>query len=170
MTRDEKETRENHEALTHKIAEVLQTGQDVAMITLGDVSVYSTVSYLAKRVKAAGFSVELVPGVPAFCAAASKLQKSLTKKTEPLLILPAGSEGALESLSLPGIKVLMKPRKDLRPLLRKLKEENLLDKAAMAVNCGMEGERILSDLTDFDETETGYFTTILLDADDTEKP
>ena len=168
MTRDEEAARENHGVLADRIAKVLRTGQDVAMLCLGDVSVYSTVSYLAERVKAKGFSVELVPGVPSFCAAAAKLQRSLTEKSEPLHILPAGYPETLESLSLPGTKVLMKPGKDLTFLLGKLEKENLLNNAAMVINCGMEGERAVSDLTDFDETETGYFTTILIGRKDTE--
>lgn len=169
MTRDDTAARENHRALATQLLDVLQNGRDVAMITLGDVSLFSTVSYFVPLIRAAGVAVELVPGVTSFCAAAAKLQRSLTEKSEPLHIVPAGYSSLKESLSLPGTKVLMKPGKDLTPLLRELEERGLLNKAAMAVNCGLPGERILSDLTGFTETETGYFTTILIGANEPDK-
>ena len=80
MTRKEAETRANHEVQARRIVEQLQAGKDVAMVNLGDVSVFSTFSYLMELVKAAGCPVEMIPGVTSFCAVASRLQTSLTEK------------------------------------------------------------------------------------------
>ncbi len=162
MTRDEDMTRRNHQAQAAKIIEYLEQGQDVAMLSLGDAAVYSTFSYLMEIVKAAGYPLEMTPGVPSFCAAAAKLCTSLTEREEPLHIIPAGYGGVEESLKLPGAKVLMKPQRAVATLLQSLERQGLLESAAMVQNCGLPGEKVYPSLADFDEAEAGYFTTILV--------
>ena len=162
MTRDEAATRGNHRVQAETLLGYLRQGQDVAMVNLGDVSIFSTFRYLMELVAAAGCPVEMVPGVPSFCAVAATLKTSLTEKDQPLTIVPAGYDGVADCLALPGTKVLMKPRKALSPVLDALEEQELLDRAAMVENCGLPGEKIYPSLSDFDETETGYFTTVIV--------
>lgn len=162
MTRDEMVTRQNHQVQAAKIVEYLQKGVDVAMLNLGDVSVYSTFSYLMEIIRAAGYPVEMVPGITSFCAVAAKLTASLTDKEEPLHIIPAGYDGVEECLGLSGTKVLMKPRKAMDSLLEALAQRDLLESAAMVQNCGLPDEKIYPSLVGFAETETGYFTTVIV--------
>jgi precorrin-2/cobalt-factor-2 C20-methyltransferase len=162
MTRDETVTRENHRVQSAKIAEYLEKGQDVAMINLGDVSVFSTFSYIMEQVRNMGYPVQMVPGVTSFCAVAAKLTTSLTEKEEPLHIIPAGYDGVAECLSLSGTKVLMKPRKDIRSVVAALEQEGLLECSSMVENCGLPDERVYPTLQDFEEDSTGYFTTVVV--------
>ena len=53
----------------------VKDGKDVAMVTLGDVSVYSTCTYVHNAVKNAGFELEIIPGITSFCAAAGQRHK-----------------------------------------------------------------------------------------------
>jgi precorrin-4/cobalt-precorrin-4 C11-methyltransferase len=53
-------------------------GQDVARLHSGDPSIYSAVAEQGRRLDALGIGYEIVPGVPAFAAAAAALGRELT--------------------------------------------------------------------------------------------
>nr|WP_308201261.1 precorrin-4 C(11)-methyltransferase [Actinoplanes maris] len=53
-------------------------GQDVARLHSGDPSVFSAVAEQMRRLDAAGVPYDVVPGVPAFAAAAASLHRELT--------------------------------------------------------------------------------------------
>lgn len=53
-------------------------GQDVARLHSGDPSLYSAVAEQCRRLDAVGIDYEIVPGVPAFAAAAAALGRELT--------------------------------------------------------------------------------------------
>jgi precorrin-4/cobalt-precorrin-4 C11-methyltransferase len=55
-----------------------ERGQDVARLHSGDPSVFSAVAEQARRLDALGIPYEIVPGVPAFAAAAASLKRELT--------------------------------------------------------------------------------------------
>ena len=90
MTRDPQLLRQSHQALAGRVLSFLRQGKSVAMLNLGDVSIYSTFSYLAELVEQAHFPTEWIPGVPSFCAVAAKLKTSLTVMDRPVQIIPAG--------------------------------------------------------------------------------
>jgi precorrin-4/cobalt-precorrin-4 C11-methyltransferase len=58
-----------------------ESGQDVARLHSGDPSVFSAVAEQMRRLDAAGVPYEVVPGVPAFAAAAAALKRELTVPT-----------------------------------------------------------------------------------------
>jgi len=53
-------------------------GQDVARLHSGDPSIFSAVAEQVRRLEAAGIAYTVVPGVPAFTAAAASLGRELT--------------------------------------------------------------------------------------------
>jgi precorrin-4/cobalt-precorrin-4 C11-methyltransferase len=53
-------------------------GEDVARVHSGDPSIYGAVAEQMRRLDALGIDYEIVPGVPAFAAAAAKLKTELT--------------------------------------------------------------------------------------------
>ncbi|MEU1878820.1 precorrin-4 C(11)-methyltransferase [Streptosporangium sp. NPDC020072] len=68
-------------ALDEIVAEMLaahEAGHDVARLHSGDPSVYSAMAEQMRRLDAAGVPYEVVPGVPAFAAAAASLKRELT--------------------------------------------------------------------------------------------
>ncbi|MEV4097980.1 precorrin-4 C(11)-methyltransferase [Streptosporangium saharense] len=68
-------------ALDEIVAEMLaahEAGLDVARLHSGDPSVYSAMAEQMRRLDAAGVPYEVVPGVPAFAAAAASLKRELT--------------------------------------------------------------------------------------------
>ena len=96
MSGDTKIREESRRNSSEKIISALKDGKDVAMITLGDVSVYSTCTYVHNAVKNAGFELEIIPGITSFCAAADKAQISLCEGNESVAIIPSLKSNLLE--------------------------------------------------------------------------
>ena len=113
MSRDPAVLRASRLRASETIAARLSAGQDVAMLNLGDVSIYATFGYLMDMLTGEGYKAVMVPGVPSFCAVAARLGASLTTVSSPLHILPGGSSSLAEQLDLPGTKVLMKSGRQL---------------------------------------------------------
>lgn len=160
MTRDKQKLDERHRQLADVLKTALDAGQDVAMLSLGDTSVYSSFSYMAELLAPEGYLIALSAGVTSFCASAAALGISLTEMNKPVHIIPAGTDDG-QALALPGTKVLMKAGKSLPQLLARLKAQGLLEKAMLVQNCGLPGEKILKKIPeDFDAP--GYFTTVIV--------
>ena len=83
-------------------------------------------------------------GVPSFCAAAARLNISLTGIDTPLHIYPAAEEEDLAAaLRQPGTKILMKSARRLPAVLAALTEQGLAGRSALVANCGPPGELAL---------------------------
>ena len=160
LSRDREKQRAAHEAAVEAIVPHLREGRDVAMLNLGDVSIYATYGYLMGLIQEQGFETEMIPGVPSFCAAAARLGISLTEMNQPLHILPAGG-CAVEELALTGTKVLMKSGKRLPQVVDALKADGRLEKSSAVLNCGLPGEQVYRDLAQLPE-DPGYFLTVIV--------
>ena len=71
MTKDESRLTAAHEQICLEIKKLLDNGRQVAFLTIGDPTVYSTYQYIHKRVVKGGYEAHIVNGVPSFCAAAA---------------------------------------------------------------------------------------------------
>ncbi|MCP9987414.1 MULTISPECIES: precorrin-4 C(11)-methyltransferase [Streptomyces] len=69
------------DAITAELVAAHKAGHDVARLHSGDPSVFSAVAEQMRRLDAAGVPYEMVPGVPAFAAAAAALKRELTVPT-----------------------------------------------------------------------------------------
>jgi precorrin-4/cobalt-precorrin-4 C11-methyltransferase len=67
--------------ITAELVAADAAGLDVARLHSGDLSIYSAVAEQVRRLDAAGVPWEMVPGVPAFAAAAAALGRELTVPT-----------------------------------------------------------------------------------------
>ena len=150
MERSEAVREDSYRMAAAAIEAELSAGRDVAMVNLGDVSVYATAYYILERIRADGFETVMCPGVTSFCAVAARLGRSLTRMEEPLHILP-GSTDLDNALPLPGTKVVMA-----------LERHGLLANAGMVADCGLETEQVYTDLRQLPE-EISYFATIVAD-------
>ena len=161
MAHDAAVREESYRTAAGAIEAALAAGRDVAMVNLGDVSVYATAYYILERVRSDGFEVVMCPGVTSFCAVAARLGRSLTRMDEPLHILPGSAE--LDSaLALPGTKVLMKSGRAIRETVDALERHGLAARAGMVADCGLETEQVYTDLRQLPE-EISYFATIVAD-------
>jgi len=150
MTRDKQARERAYGRATEQLTAALNGGQSVAFLTLGDPSIYSTFGYLAQRVARAGFPVEIVPGVPSFCAAAAALGEPLCADGEALRILPGTEAKGGETW------VYMKGgTADIKAALADHGGPVLA-----AQNVGMAGERLYRSMKEIPE-DGGYFTLII---------
>lgn len=157
MSRDRNEWKKSHEKAAADICGMLSEGESVAMLCLGDISVYSTFSYIAERVKQGGFSCRWIPGVTSFCAAAALCGSPLVSGNEPLIVIPASADNFDELIGQRGTKVIMKPRV-ISERLRSVLES----RPFFAVSdCGMPDERIYTDINDV-PVNGSYFTVFIV--------
>ena len=162
MSRDPEVLKASHAAAADAVRAHLDAGRDVALLNLGDVSIYATYGYLEEILTAQGYAAVRIAGVPSFCAAAARLGQSLTGGMEqPLTIAPG--RHVEQVLAAPGAKVLMKTGRHLPKTMDALRERGLLANSAMVCNCGLPDEAVFPTLTEYDPAQdAGYFATILV--------
>lgn len=166
MSRDERAVSARHDELAALVIAKLDAGSDVAMLSLGDASVFASCGYLQSRIRQAGFDAVTVAGLPSFCACAARLGISLTAARLPLRIIPGDYPGLERELAAEGSKVVMKQGKDGRRLRRALERLGLLHRAMAVENCGLPGEAVY---TNIEEIGGGYFTTVVIPAQEGEQ-
>lgn len=157
MTHDQEEMRRNHEKGAADIESYLIQGKNVIFLTLGDPTIYSTFSYLQKRVAEHGYQFELVSGITSFCATAARMNTSLVEWNEQLHIIPAVHQ--LETtLDQPGNYVLMKSGKKMNQVKSILSQSGR--DVVMVENCGMENEHIYHSVGEIPD-DAGYYSLII---------
>ncbi|MDR3160526.1 MAG: precorrin-2 C(20)-methyltransferase [Spirochaetaceae bacterium] len=162
MTRDAAVMRVNQEKAAQRIMEQLREGKNLAFLTLGDPSVYSTSGYLHRLVEEGGFSVRIIPGVTSFCAAAAALGEDLVRGSEALHLIPASGDTA-EAMGLAGTRVFMKMGRSLGEIRALVEERGLGSRTRIVENCGLENQRIWKSLEELPPGEApGYFTLIIV--------
>lgn len=158
MTKDIKQLKESHELGAKTLESYLKDGKQVAFLTLGDPTIYSTYLYLHKLVLNHGYIAEIVSGIPSFCAVASRFHMGLVEKSEALHIIPA-SYPTQKALELSGTKVLMKAGKKIKEVKKQLLEKNL--DAVMIENCGMIDEKVYHHTSEIPE-DAGYYSLLIV--------
>ena len=158
MTKDRDASAAGYRQVAGQIAGYLERGQDVALLTLGDSTIYASDLYIVNQVRKMGFAVELVNGIPSFCLAAARLLTSLGEREEEIHILP-GSYDIEAGLKLPGVKILMKMGKQYKQVKDALARGGY--DVRMAENCGMAGERVYRSLEELPE-EAGYYSLMIV--------
>ena len=160
MSREPALREESYQTAARQIEAFLQKGLDVAMVNLGDVSIFATAYYILERIREDGFRTVMAPGVTSFSAVAARLGCSLTQIDAPLHIIPASAD-LDRALQLPGTKVLMKSGSAIHETVQALERAGLLDRAALVADCGLPTEQVYRDLRELPEN-LSYFATIIV--------
>ena len=157
MTKDKDVLAAAHREGARTIEACLDKGKNVVFLTLGDSTVYCTFSYLQHILEEDGYKVELVNGIPSFCAAAARLGVSLTEWDEQLHVLPAlHIDDELSELS--GTCVLMKSASRMADVKKAVEKSG---RSVCAVeNCTMENEKVYNNLEEIPD-DAGYFSLLI---------
>lgn len=158
MTKDPEVIERKHRECAAQVMEYLRAGKDVAFLTLGDPTIYSTHLYINRMVEEAGFEAKLISGVPSFCAVAARLNQGLVEKEEMLHLIPA-SYPVADALKLSGTKVLMKAGKKIPQIKEELRKAD--NSVVMIENCGMENEKIFRGVEEIPD-DAGYFSLMIV--------
>lgn len=161
MDKDKAKREQCRRKAAELLAGYLSEGADVAMITLGDVSVYSTYTYVNQIVKSMGYETEIIPGIPSFCSGAAMAEVSLVEGNESLGVISSlkGTQSLEDMLEKFDNLVVMKAGGHMSEIAAILKARKLLDKTVVLSNIGMMDAYIGSIDTDRDY---GYFTTLII--------
>lgn len=94
MTKEHKILEEGWRQAAQKVAMELKAGHNVVFPTLGDVTIYSTFSYLTEALQEIlpKVNIEMIPGITSFSAAAARMGISLADGNQPLVIVPEVKE------------------------------------------------------------------------------
>ena len=157
MVKDRELIDAEHKKAAKLVESYLDQGRNVVYITLGDSTIYCTFSYIQHYLEADGYPVELVAGIPSFCAAAARLNTPLTEWDEPLHVLPAVHK-LEDDLALGGNYVLMKSASQMAKVKDMLRRSGR--KAVMAENCTMENEKLYHSIDEIPD-DAGYFSLII---------
>ena len=157
MVKDRELIDAEHKKAAKLVESYLDQGRNVVYITLGDSTIYCTFSYIQHYLEADGYPVELVAGIPSFCAAAARLNTPLTEWDEPLPVLPAVHK-LEDDLALGGNYVLMKSASQMAKVKDMLRRSGR--KAVMAENCTMENEKLYHSIDEIPD-DAGYFSLII---------
>lgn len=156
MTKDPEILHQAHHHGAELVAQQLDAGKNIAFLTLGDPTVYSTYFYVHEIVAEMGYDTVIIPGITSFCAAAATLGIALCKNSQQLHIIP-GTYQPADALELPGTKVLMK--NNLPEIRNALKNHGM--NACMVENCGLPDEKRYRSTAEIPE-QSGYYTLLIV--------
>ena len=157
MVKDRELIDQEHRRQAKRLESYLDQGKNVVYITLGDSTIYCTFSYLQHYLEADGYPVELVPGIPSFCAAAAALNTPLTEWDEALHILP-GIHDLENDMALKGNYVIMKSASKMARVKDMIRRSGRT--AVMAENCSMANEKLYRSVDEIPD-DAGYFSLII---------
>ena len=157
MVRDREKLAQEHQRGAKLLEEYLDQGKNVVYLTLGDSTVYCTFSYLQHILEDDGYEVELVSGITSFCAAAARLNISLTEWNEPLHVIPA-SHKTDHPLDQHGTYVLMKSASRMKEVKELLIASGR--QVGCVENCGMENEKVYHSAEEIPD-DAGYFSLLI---------
>lgn len=158
MIEDEKVLSKYWDDAATLIMDKLNQGLDVAFITLGDPTIYSTFTYISTRVNENGFKVEIVPGVTSFTGCAATAGVSLAEKDEIIVIVPKVDERLERILEYGDTFVIMKTSRH-SDILEKTVNNDTRDKEIISVqNCGLKDEKVVQDFV----KDKKYLSTTIL--------
>ncbi len=164
MTRDPEALELTWEDNRKRIENLLDNYGEVAFLTLGDPSVFSTYMYMVPRLLEKNISVETIPGITAFSALGSAINKSLTLDTESLGVYPMQKkgEGLRSALSIFDNLVVMKVSTDPEAIQEVLKEQGLERNFVLISHVSQREQNISYDISKLSKGQVPYLSTMLI--------
>ena len=157
MIENKKELEKIWNSASEMIAQYLDSGRDVAFITLGDTSIFSTYSYVQKRLKGR-YEIETIPGITSFTACAATRNEALVEQNDILTIVPKIDKRVDDILDLSDSIVLMKASRNTSRLESVIEDKNRPKEIYSVQNCTRENEKIIEGFSN----EKPYLTTTII--------
>jgi precorrin-2 C20-methyltransferase/precorrin-3B C17-methyltransferase len=154
-----------YEQSAARLAEHLEAGRTVVLLAEGDPLFYGSSMYMHDRL-AGRFTTEVVPGVPAFCAATASAATPLVRQTDVLTVLPGTlpePELARRLADTDGA-IIMKLGRTFPAVRRALEAAGRLDGAIYVERASMTEERRLP-VAEVDAESVPYFSLIVVPGD-----
>ena len=144
----------------------LDKGDDVAFPTLGDPSLYSTAFYLLHTLQELRdkIRVSVIPGITAMAACSARVCMPIGLGDDVVSIVPAAFDDDRLKTILQSFDavVLMKVFRKMKRIVPLLEELGLVERAVLIERCGMDDQRIYTDVRETLGRELHYFSTLLI--------
>ena len=161
MIENKEELEKIWDSASEMIAQYLDSGRDVAFITLGDTSVFSTYSYVQKRL-IDDYEIETIPGITSFTACAATRNKALVEQNQILTIVPKIDDRLGQVLEYSDSIVLMKASRNTAELEDTIEQKERKKEIYSVQNCTREDEKVIEGFS----TEKPYLTTTIIQFND----
>ena len=169
MVHDQKTLKNAWRVAGNELMKMVEKGERVVFLAQGDISLFSTGSYLSKELEKyhSECVVKLIPGITSFSAAAATSKLPLAFQEEQLLILPVPDSSdelkvvLLEASLTKRVVVLLKLGKKwtwVKPLLEEL---DLLESSIFAERVGFLDQQILR-ASNLPSASRPYFSLLLI--------
>ena len=166
MTRDRAVLQSAWERNAVKVKNVLETGQDAALLTLGDPMTYSTFGYLMRTLKASvpDIPIEVIPGITSYQAGCASSHQVLAEGEESFTVV----SGALGAGKLKQViehtdnVVMIKVYRNYKEIMETLHHLDLISKAVLVSRCGLDGQEIISNLKDQPGVTPPYLSHLII--------
>ena len=161
MIEDKEELEKIWTSASEMIAQYLDSGRDVAFITLGDPSIFSTYSYVQRKL-IGRYELETIPGITSFTACGAARNKALIEQNKVLTIVPKIDDRLEQILEYSDSIVLMKASRNTSELESVIEEKNRPKEIYSVQNCTRENEKIIEGFSN----EKPYLTTTIIQFED----
>ncbi len=153
----------------NELMRMIEKGEKVVFLAQGDISIFSTGSYLSKELEKhhPDCLVKLIPGVTSFSAAAAKSKLPLAFQEEQLLVTPVPDSYEnlkvilSDAASMKRVVVLLKLGKKWQWVKPLLEELDLLEKSIFAERIGFSDQQIVR-ASDLSLGSRPYFSLLLI--------
>jgi precorrin-2/cobalt-factor-2 C20-methyltransferase len=168
LTTNSDEKRDFWKTLAGGLIGYLHNDENVVYLTLGDPSVYSTYAYLVRALRELDGDVDIstIPGISSYSLAACLVNQPLAEGDEDCTICSpaAGLDYLSEILDNRKNIVIMKIGRRMGEIIDLIREKGLLTHAAFVARAGLKEERVETDLSRLEQTdtETGNLSVILI--------
>ena len=145
-----------------RLAELLDRGENVALLCEGDPFFYGSFLHMYDRLRAT-HTVEVIPGITGMSGCWTAAKAPITYGDDVLTVLPGTMAAAALTEKLKGTDaaVIMKVGRNLAKIRRCLEQAGRLDEAIYVERGTMAGQRVVR-LAELDHAGAPYFSIILL--------
>ena len=163
MVRNFSDSPEAWERNKDEIMGLLDSGKNVAFLTLGDPMFYSTYIYIYNLLRQEDIDIETIPGIPAFAAIGSELGYPIVEGDDILSVIPATAdpEKIDKALAASDNVVLMKVYRNFGSIVDLLERNGMEEQAVLVSRCGLPDEKRMTDLSAHRDDGLNYLSTIL---------
>ncbi|MEA3385355.1 MAG: precorrin-2 C(20)-methyltransferase [Thermodesulfobacteriota bacterium] len=166
MTRGTEKLRTAWEENACTVVDTLRKGKDAAFVTIGDPMTYSTFGYLMRTIKeiAPDTSIEIVPGITSYHAAAAAAGEILAEAEESFTVISGalGTKKLREVIDHTDRVVMLKVYREYKEIMDVLDQLDLLMGSVLVCGCGLDRERIVRSLEDGIDSAPPYLSLLLI--------
>lgn len=166
MTYQEQELSKARDMAVSKIMGQLDRGKNLAFITIGDPSLYSTYIYIIDRIQKSitDIGIETIPGITSISACAAACNLPLAVEDENLAVISEveDEDSLKEVLKRFDNIVIMKLSRNFKTVYSILDKLHLKEKSIVISRCGQSNEKVVDNIDQLDADQLDYLSLLII--------